>query len=211
VVMSEAPPGRPIPCWTGLGGGRYSMGGQVAIRDGLHLDMRGMDRMLFLDTTTPCVRVQAGMRWRRLQAYLDPHELSVKTMQSYANFTVGGAVSVNAHGRYVGNGPVGNSVRALQLVLADGSVVEASRTENPELFSAAIGGYGAVGVITEVELTLRSTVASSGSSSRSPWLTIPSTFEAWREPATACSTTRTCCRRRSTVRFPCPGMKPGSP
>ena len=131
MVMSEAPPGRPIPCWTGLGGGRYSMGGQVAIRDGLHLDMRGMDRMLFLDMTTPCVRVQAGMRWRRLQAYLDPHELSVKTMQSYANFTVGGAVSVNAHGRYVGNGPVGNSVRALQLVLADGSVVEASRTENP--------------------------------------------------------------------------------
>jgi FAD/FMN-containing dehydrogenase len=75
-------------------------------------------------------------------------------MQSYANFTVGGAVSVNAHGRYVGNGPVGNSVRALQLVLADGSVVAASRRENTDLFRAAIGGYGAVGVITEVELDL---------------------------------------------------------
>ena len=45
-------------------------------------------------------------------------------------------------------------MRALQLVLADGRVVETSRQENPELFAAAIGGYGAVGVITEVELDL---------------------------------------------------------
>jgi FAD/FMN-containing dehydrogenase len=67
---------------------------------------------------------------------------------------VGGAVSVNAHGRYVGNGPVVHSVRALQLVLADGSVVEATRSHNAELFRAAAGGYGAVGVITEVELDL---------------------------------------------------------
>ena len=80
------------------------------------------------------------------------------TMQSYANFTVGGAVSVNAHGRYVGHGPVGNSVRALQLVLADGSIVEASKVENAELFRAAIGGYGAIGVITEVELELADNV-----------------------------------------------------
>ena len=61
---------------------------------------------------------------------------------------------MNAHGRYVGNGPVVNSVRALQLVLADGSVVEATRTHNRALLRAAAGGYGAVGVITEVELDL---------------------------------------------------------
>jgi len=100
------------------------------------------------------VRVQAGMRWRDLQTLIDPHDLAVKTMQSYANFTVGGAVSVNAHGRYVGNGPVGHSVRALQLVLADGQVLEANRQQNASLFRAALGGYGAVGVITEVELDL---------------------------------------------------------
>ncbi|MFY9477864.1 MAG: hypothetical protein WAQ08_09435 [Aquabacterium sp.] len=46
------------------------------------------------------------MRWRDLQDVIDPHNLAIKTMQSDANFTVGDAVSVNAHGRYVGNGPV---------------------------------------------------------------------------------------------------------
>ena len=146
-----------IARWPGkvaVGGGRYSMGGQVAIKGGLHLDMRAMNRIVFLDAPARVVRVQAGMRWRDLQDVLDPHGLSVKTMQSFFNFTVGGAVSVNAHGRYVGNGPVGNSVRALQLVLADSTVAEASRTENADLFCAAIRGYGAVGVITEIELDL---------------------------------------------------------
>lgn len=150
-----------VKSWTGkiaVGGGRYSMGGQVAVTGGLHLDMREMNRMVWLDPQQKRVRVQAGMRWRDLQDIIDPLGLSVHTMQSYANFTIGGSVSVNAHGRYVGHGPVGNSVRALQLVLADGAVVEADRNSHIELFKAAIGGYGAIAVITEVELALSDNV-----------------------------------------------------
>ncbi len=146
-----------LRAWPGqvaVGGGRYSMGGQIGVAGGLHVDMRQMNRLLKLDVAARVARVQAGMSWRDLQDHLDPVGLAVKTMQSYANFTVGGAVSVNAHGRYVGHGPVGHSVRALRLVLADGQVVETSRQERPELLAAAIGGYGAVGVITEVELDL---------------------------------------------------------
>lgn len=147
--------------WPGkvaVGGGRYSMGGQIAIRGGLHLDLRGMNRLVWFKPESHCIRVQAGMCWRDLQERIDPHGLSVKTMQSYANFTVGGSVSVNAHGRCVGNGPIGNSVRALQIVLADGTIVEADRSKNKEIFRAAVGGYGAVGVITEVELDLAENV-----------------------------------------------------
>ena len=143
--------------WPGkvaIGGGRFSMGGQIAIAGGLHLDMRRMNRVVWLRADEHRVRVQAGITWRDLQDVLDGHDLSVRTMQSYSNFTVGGAVSVNAHGRYVGPGPVGHSVRALQLVLADGRIVEADRRQNTELLRAAVGGYGAVGVITEVELDL---------------------------------------------------------
>jgi FAD/FMN-containing dehydrogenase len=162
VARIEVPSGtedvvRALHDWPGqvaVGGGRFSMGGQVAIAGGLHLDMRRMNRVVWLRAAEHRVRVQAGITWRDLQDVLDPRGLSVRTMQSYANFTVGGAVSVNAHGRYVGHGPVGNSVRALQLVLADGSVVEADRQRNTELLSASLGGYGAVGVITEVELEL---------------------------------------------------------
>ncbi len=146
-----------VRAWPGriaVGGGRYSMGGQVAIQAGLHLDMRQLNQLIWLDVAARTVRVQAGMCWRDLQDHLDRHDLAVKTMQSYANFTVGGSVSVNAHGRYVGHGPIAHSVRALQLVLADGTVIEATPELHANVFRAAIGGYGAVGIITEVELAL---------------------------------------------------------
>ena len=145
---------RDWPGQVAIGGGRYSMGGQVALAGGLHLDMRQMKQLLWLRAPERQVRVQAGMTWRDLQDVLDPHDLAVRTMQSFSNFTVGGAVSVNCHGRYVGHGPMSHSIRALQLVLADGRIVETNRQENAELFMAAIGGYGAIGVITEVELDL---------------------------------------------------------
>jgi FAD/FMN-containing dehydrogenase len=38
------------------------------------------------------------------------------------------------------------------MVLPDGSLVEASRKENPELFHAAMGGYGLVGLLTRLEV-----------------------------------------------------------
>jgi FAD/FMN-containing dehydrogenase len=144
-----------VAAWPGriaVGGGRYSMGGQVGVLHGLHLDMREMNGLLWLRPEQRAVRVQAGMRWRDLQDHLDPLGLSVAIMQSYSNFSIGGSVSVNCHGRYVGLGPVGHSVRALQLVTAGGQVLEVGPRSRPELFSAAIGGYGAVGVVTEVEL-----------------------------------------------------------
>jgi FAD/FMN-containing dehydrogenase len=143
--------------WKGaisIGGGRYSQGGQIAEPGSLHLDMRAMNKPVFLDARRRVIRVQAGMRWRDVQDWIDPRDLSVKIMQSFSNFTVGGAVSVNCHGRYVGRGPVVNSVRALQLVTARGEALELSRSQNAGLFRAAVGGYGALGVITEVELDL---------------------------------------------------------
>ncbi|TQM17928.1 FAD/FMN-containing dehydrogenase [Pseudoxanthomonas sp. 3HH-4] len=146
-----------LRAWRGavcIAGARFSMGGQTREPDALQFDLSGMDRMLRLDTAARTVRVQAGMHWRRLQALLDPHDLAIKVMQSYSNFSVGGSVSVNCHGRYVGEGAIAGTVRALQLVTAEGRVLELSRDRDPDLFGAALGGYGGLGVITEVELDL---------------------------------------------------------
>ncbi|MDZ7812842.1 MAG: FAD-binding oxidoreductase [Ideonella sp.] len=146
-----------VKAWPGalsIGGGRYSMGGQIAAPDSLHIDMRGLSGVVAYTPASRTIRVRAGTTWRSIQDHIDPHEQSVKIMQSYSNFTVGGSVSVNCHGRYVGRGALVNSVRALQLVLPNGEVVEASRQRNAEIFRAAVGGYGGLGIITEVELDL---------------------------------------------------------
>lgn len=137
-----------------IGGAHCSMGGQTASAGSLHLDMRELARVIHVDPVQMRARVQAGATWRDVQQAIDGHDLAVRIMQSYSNFSVGGSISVNCHGRYVGKGPIINSVRALQLVTADGNVLELSRRQNPELFRAAIGGYGALGVVTEVELDL---------------------------------------------------------
>lgn len=146
-----------LRAWPGpvsVGGGRFSMGGQIAAPHSLHLDMRGVNQVVSFDASLRRIRVQAGMTWRDIQDVIDLHDLSIKTMQSYSNFTVGGSLSVNCHGRYVGRGPMINSVRAVQLVTADGEVLELSRSQDAELFSAVCGGYGGLGVVTEVELEL---------------------------------------------------------
>jgi FAD/FMN-containing dehydrogenase len=141
-----------------IGGARHSMGGQTATDGALFIDMRQFDRILSFAPAEKTITVQAGIRWRQIQEHIDPANLSVKIMQSYANFTVGGSLSVNAHGRYVGLGPIILSVKSLKVVLADGTVVEASPTSNADIFNGVIGGYGGLGVIVEATLELTDNV-----------------------------------------------------
>jgi FAD/FMN-containing dehydrogenase len=137
-----------------IGGGRFSMGGQTASPGALHIDMRRMNAVVSFSPLRRTIRVQAGIRWCDLQRFLDPHDLSIKIMQSYANFTVGGSLSVNVHGRYMGQGPLILATCSILVVLASGESVEASPTVNSEIFYGAIGGYGGLGVIVEAELDL---------------------------------------------------------
>jgi FAD/FMN-containing dehydrogenase len=138
-----------------IGGARHSMGGQIATPGALHLDMRRFNKVLAFSPTSRTITAQAGATWRQIQEVIDGSDLSIRIMQSYANFTVGGSLSVNGHGRYVGLGPLIHAVQSFRIVLANGSLVEASPTTESEIFFAAIGGYGALGVITDatVELT----------------------------------------------------------
>lgn len=141
-----------------IGGGRFSMGGQTATEGALQIDMRQFDKVISLDAEKKEITVQAGITWHKIQQYIDPHNLSLLIMQSYANFTVGGALSVNAHGRYIGLGPAVMSVKSIRLVLANGDIVTASPDQNQDLFYGAIGGYGAMGVIAEATLRLADNV-----------------------------------------------------
>jgi len=116
--------------------------------------MRSFNRVIELNTQQQWVTVESGITWRDLQQVIDKENLSVKIMQSYANFTVSGSLSVNVHGRYIGEGPLVRSVISLTLILADGTVVTVSPTEHSELFYGVIGGYGGLAVIAQATLKL---------------------------------------------------------
>jgi FAD/FMN-containing dehydrogenase len=129
------------------------MGGQSLARDGtvVTLDQRWLDA----DPARTTYRVAAGTPWSTVIARLDAVGFSPAVMQSNNDFGVASTFSVNAHGWPVPFGGGGTTVRSLTMVLADGTVVTCSRTENADLFSHAMGGYGLFGVITELELDMK--------------------------------------------------------
>jgi FAD/FMN-containing dehydrogenase len=131
-------------------GVRHSMGGQAFRRGGIMLDMRQMNR-IELHPETSTVTVGAGATWHAIQNASHPR-FAVKAMQSTDIFTVGGSISVNAHGMDHRAGAVMDSIRSMRIMLADGRIVTASREENPDLFRLVVGGYGLFGVILSADL-----------------------------------------------------------
>jgi FAD/FMN-containing dehydrogenase len=131
----------------------HSMGGQSFAHGNLVLDMRGLNDIQ-IDKQGRTMVVQAGAMWDEVQRRLDRDGLSVIAMQSYNVFTVGGSLSVNAHGIAHDPGAIGGTVKSIHIMTADGTVVKASATENAELFRHAIGGYGLFGIIIDAEIAL---------------------------------------------------------
>ena len=134
-----------------IAGARHSMGSQTIYPGGIAINMlpfRGMK----LDEEKNLLHVQAGAKWADVIPYLDQHRRSVAVMQSDNSFTVGGSLSVNCHGWQYGRPPIASTVESFRLMKADGSVVRCSRSENQELFSLVLGGYGLFGVILDAEL-----------------------------------------------------------
>jgi FAD/FMN-containing dehydrogenase len=132
-------------------GSRHSMGGHTFVKDGLVLDMRGFNQVR-LDKEHKILNVQSGATWKQLQLFLDPQGLSVKAMQSINIFTVGGTLSVNAHGIAHHPGQVAPTVRSFRILESNGEIKNCSPAENSELFRHALGGYGLMGIILDVDL-----------------------------------------------------------
>lgn len=131
---------------------RHSMGGQSLVRDGVAVTLDGGRPEA--DTKAMTYRVGAGTRWREVVRALDPIGFSPSVMQSNSDFGVGATFSVNAHGWAVPHGPCGTTVRSIRLLLADGTLMECSRETNPDLFALAMGGYGMVGIVLDLELEM---------------------------------------------------------
>ncbi|TPL92655.1 FAD-binding oxidoreductase [Mesorhizobium sp. B2-3-12] len=131
---------------------RHSMGGHAFDDNALVLDLRKFNKVT-VDAATKTMTLQPGARWHDIQTILHPR-FAVKAMQSTDIFSVGGSLSVNAHGMDHQAGSVAGSIRSMRVMLADGSVTICSPTENNDLFRHVIGGYGLFGVVVEATLDI---------------------------------------------------------
>jgi FAD/FMN-containing dehydrogenase len=135
-----------------VGAARHSMGGQAIPRHGtaLTFDNAGIE----IDSKAETYLAHGGARWWQIIAALDPLGFSPKVMQSNSDFGLAATFSVNAHGWPVPYGPMGSTVRSLRMVLPSGELVTCSPTENAALFNHAMGGYGLIGVILDLEVEM---------------------------------------------------------
>lgn len=139
-----------------VAGVRHSMGGQAFSRNAIILDMTKFNKKS-LDESRKVLNVQSGATWHDIQNFLHPR-FAVKAMQSTDIFTVGGSISVNAHGMDHQAGAIEKTIQSVRIMLPDGSIRVTSRTENPDLFRLVIGGYGLFGIILDADIEVTDNV-----------------------------------------------------
>ena len=122
---------------------------------GLVLRLAGSAGNAVLDPAFNTVTVGAGVSIDDLLRVTVPRGYFVPVTPGTRFVTIGGAIASDIHGKnHHGEGSFGNHVRRMSLLLADGSIVQASPTELPDLFWATVGGMGLTGAIIDATIQM---------------------------------------------------------
>ncbi len=131
--------------------------GDVCLNDGGEvLDMTPLSAIRSFDTETGVLCCDAGISYRAIMDHCIPLGWQPFICPGTAFVTMGGAVANDVHGKnqhVVGS--FGDHLDWFDLRLADGSVQRVTRTADPELFAATLGGIGLTGVIQAIQMRLQ--------------------------------------------------------
>jgi FAD/FMN-containing dehydrogenase len=115
-----------------------------------------LNRMLNWDEKESILECEAGVSLDDIITVFGPKGWLPMICPGTKFVTIGGAIANDIHGKaHHIDGSFVNCVLSFTILLADGSVVEASRTENADLFWANFGGLGLLGVILTARIRLR--------------------------------------------------------
>jgi len=140
------------------GGGSGLMGGAIALRPSVVIELKRMDSIFEMDSENLTVRVQAGVILEALEQALNRDGLILgHDPWSLPIATVGGAISTDSLGyRGAKYGSIGDQVLGLTAVLPDGSIFDrttpAKTSVGPDLRRLFIGTEGCFGIVTEATL-----------------------------------------------------------
>lgn len=140
----------------GLRGGGNSYGDAAMNSENILLDMRRMNRLLAWDPENGRIQVEPGVTIAQLWQYVLEDGWWPPVVTGTSNTTVAGCAAMNVHGKNAYQaGPIGDHILAFDLLLPSGEIVACSREENSDIFYAAIGGMGLLGIFTALTLQLK--------------------------------------------------------
>lgn len=125
----------------------------VALSEGVLVDLSGYDQVLGVDPGAGTVTVQAGARLRDVSDFLWTRGLAFENLGDIDVQTVAGATATGTHGTGLTFRNLSAAIVGMRIVDGAGEVHECSASAEPELFAAARVGIGALGVVST--LTLR--------------------------------------------------------
>lgn len=118
------------------------------------ISLRDMKKVVSLDANAKTITVEAGIKYGELAPWLNEKGFALHNLASLPHISVAGAITTGTHGSGVKNKNLCGPVDALEIVNANGDVVNVSRKDG-EKFDAAVVGLGALGVITKVTLNIQ--------------------------------------------------------
>ena len=104
------------------------------------------------DAATGLVKVEAGIVLADLNRGLDRFGLAFENLGDIDRQTLAGSISTGTHGTGERFTSISAQVEAIEMVLADGSVLEMSADDDEEALDAARIGLGALGMIYAVTI-----------------------------------------------------------
>lgn len=145
---------RKLGATVAIKGGGNSYGDAFQSPEGVVVDLSRMSRILAYDPRSGLIRCEPGVTIEQLWKHVIADGWWPPVVSGTSKVTIGGALAANIHGKNNYHaGPIGEHVRSFRLLKTDGSTVECNSDD--ELFYAAIGGFGLLGVFTEIEIQLR--------------------------------------------------------
>jgi glycolate oxidase len=156
VVRACAQAGVP---WVARGAGSGLSGGALPIEDGVLIVLSRMTRILEIDLDNQRICVEPGVTNASVSAAVGPAYFYPPDPSSQIVCSIGGNVAENSGGAHCFKyGFTTNYVTGLELVLADGEVVQlgGKAVEAPgyDLLGAFVGSEGTLGVATKVWLRI---------------------------------------------------------
>lgn len=136
----------------GIRSGGHGISGRSTNDGGIVIDLGKLNSIEIVDPATRLVRLGPGARWMDVAEALAPYGLAISS-GDYGGVGVGGLATAGGIGWLAReHGLTIDHVRAVEMVLADGSVVRADENENTDLFWAVRGAGANFGIVTSFEI-----------------------------------------------------------